>query len=55
MKIAKQAKLNNFAKIKNGINFCAFKPKGKILLNFSISLVIKGESSKSFLSFNYAV
>lgn len=51
MKIAKQAKLNNFAEIKNGINFCAFKPKGRILLNLSISIDNSNESSKSSLNF----
>ena len=55
MNTAKPAKLNNFAKIKNGINLCAFKPKGKILLNVSISLIILGESSKSSSEFNYGV
>ena len=55
MKIAKPAKLNNFAKIKNGINLCAFKPKGKILLNVSISLINSYESSKSSSEFNYVV
>ena len=41
MNIAKPAKLTNLAVIKNGINFLAFKPKGKNFLIISIAFIIQ--------------